>query len=572
MYAAIYARKSTDQTGVSEEQKSIARQLEGARAFAARKGWTVLEDYVIADDKISGAEFEARRPGFVRLMAALKPRPPFQAVIMAEKSRLGREQIETSYALKQLVQSGVRVFYYIEDKEETLDSPTDKIMMSLTAFADELEREKARVRTKDAMTRKAKAGHATGGQCFGYVNHEIIGPDGKRSHVERTVNEIEAPVVREIFILCAQGYGKTRIAKLLNDKGAPSPRSMQGRPRAWSPSSVHSVLYRETYRGVIVWNKSKKRDGWGQQRQKPRPETEWLTIDAPHLRIVSDEQWNTAHARLSATRETYLRANNGRIWGRPPSGVASKYLLVGLARCGHCGAGLEVRSRSHGKTRAYYYSCSSFYRRGKAICPNRIEIPMTAADGIVIETVLSELLTPERLAVVTARAAEITKAGRESGDAIVARAGVERQLADVRAALDRLTGAVAAGGDVPALVEAIKMQDGRRRDLEARLAVLSTPLVRFDAQLAQHLQVAVVEWRKVLTRQVGQARQIVQKLLASKIAFTPEEREEGPGFLFRATGTLEKLIGGAVPGWCGSLGGDLQAVVSPTGLEPVLPP
>ena len=41
--------------------------------------------------------------------------------------------------------------------------PTDKIMLSLTAFADELEREKARQRTYDAMIRKAKAGHVTGG-------------------------------------------------------------------------------------------------------------------------------------------------------------------------------------------------------------------------------------------------------------------------------------------------------------------------------------------------------------------------------------------------------------------------
>ena len=30
------------------------------------------------------------------------------------------------------------------DRERTLDSPTDKIMLSLTTFADELEREKAR--------------------------------------------------------------------------------------------------------------------------------------------------------------------------------------------------------------------------------------------------------------------------------------------------------------------------------------------------------------------------------------------------------------------------------------------
>ena len=77
-------------------------------------------------------------------MAALKPRPPFQVLVMSEESRLGREAIETAYALKQLVTDGVRVFFYLEDRERTLDSPTDKIMLSLTAFADELEREKAR--------------------------------------------------------------------------------------------------------------------------------------------------------------------------------------------------------------------------------------------------------------------------------------------------------------------------------------------------------------------------------------------------------------------------------------------
>jgi hypothetical protein len=31
---------------------------------------------------------------------------------MSEESRLGREQIETAYALKQIITAGVRVFYY----------------------------------------------------------------------------------------------------------------------------------------------------------------------------------------------------------------------------------------------------------------------------------------------------------------------------------------------------------------------------------------------------------------------------------------------------------------------------
>ena len=110
MLAAIYARKSTDQYGISDEEKSVTRQGEHAGAYAVMKDWTVADEHVYVDDGISGAEF-VKRPGFLRLMNALKPRPAFQIVVMSEESRLGREQIETAYALKQIMDAGVRVFF-----------------------------------------------------------------------------------------------------------------------------------------------------------------------------------------------------------------------------------------------------------------------------------------------------------------------------------------------------------------------------------------------------------------------------------------------------------------------------
>src|SRR5580765_1891299 len=106
MIAAIYARKSTDQH-VTDEQKSVARQIEHAHTYATRHGWVVDDRNTFVDDGISGAEFSAR-PGFVRLMNALTPRAPFDVLIMSESSRLGREQFATGYALKQLSQAGVR--------------------------------------------------------------------------------------------------------------------------------------------------------------------------------------------------------------------------------------------------------------------------------------------------------------------------------------------------------------------------------------------------------------------------------------------------------------------------------
>ena len=159
MIAAVYARKSTDQN-LPDVEKSVTRQVEHATAYAQRKGWAVDPAHVYQDDGISGAEF-AKRPGLTRLMNTLKPRPSFQVLVMSEESRLGREQIETAYLLKQLITAGVRVAYYLEDRERTLDSPTDKILLAVSGFADEVERDKARQRTYDAMRRKAGAGHVT---------------------------------------------------------------------------------------------------------------------------------------------------------------------------------------------------------------------------------------------------------------------------------------------------------------------------------------------------------------------------------------------------------------------------
>jgi site-specific DNA recombinase len=264
MHAAIYARKSTDQN-LPDEEKSVTRQVERARAFAARKGWTVADAHVYADDGISGAEF-TKRPGFLRLMNALRPRAPFQILIMAEESRLGREQIETAWALKQLTQAGVQVWLYLDDRQRTLDSPTEKLLMSVAAFADELERDRARQRTYDALERKARALHVTGGRVYGYDNVEVRASDGRRLHVVRQVNPEQAAVVRRIFALRAEGQGFTRIAKALNEDRVAPPRRSSG----WAPTAVREILLRPLYRGEVVWNRLRKRDRWGVKRYLAR--------------------------------------------------------------------------------------------------------------------------------------------------------------------------------------------------------------------------------------------------------------------------------------------------------------
>jgi site-specific DNA recombinase len=250
----------------------------------------VVDEHVYVDDRISGAEF-VKRPGFFRLMNALKPRAPFQALVMVEEFRLGREQIETAYALKQIIDAGVRVFFYLEDRERTLDSATDKFMLSAVSFAGELEREKAKQRTYDAMRAKAERGHVAGGIVYGYDNVRV------GDHIERRVNEPEAAVIRRRLQLTAAGQGLVRIAKTLTAEGIVPPRETR-QAHGWAASCIRDMLSRELYRGRIVWNKMRRLDRGGTRTKVRRPESEWLTREAPELRIVSDESWRAAHEVL----------------------------------------------------------------------------------------------------------------------------------------------------------------------------------------------------------------------------------------------------------------------------------
>jgi len=250
MIAATYCRKSNEQDA-TEENRSVTRQAAVCAAVAAARGWTIDPAHIYQDDGISGVEFE-QRPGLMRLLNTLKPRPPFTVLLTYDTDRLGREQFESCYLLKQFSVAGVTV---IEckgggaGKDVLLDSPTDRFLVSATSFAETLERDKARQRTTDALVRKARAGHVTGGRVFGFDNVDVRDDQGRR-RVERLVNDAEAAVVRRIFALAAEGRGLRAIAVTCNAEGAcaPVPRRA-GRPRGWAPSSVREVLHRELYRG-----------------------------------------------------------------------------------------------------------------------------------------------------------------------------------------------------------------------------------------------------------------------------------------------------------------------------------
>ena len=306
-----------------------------------------------------------------------------------------------------------------------------------------------------------------------------------------------------------------------------------------------------------MWNKRKKRDQWGITRVRPRPVEEWVRRDAPELRIVEEALWQAAHQRIAGTRQTYLRGTAGRLWGRPANGIESKYLLTGLAACGWCGGTLEVRSGGGAgrDRRRHFYGCTSYHRRGTAVCRNRFELPLARTEEAVLEAVEHEVLDPDVVALAIHEALAILQRPVELDPGHAA--ALQAELRELVIAMGRLTAAIRLSGALPSLVAELQSAERRRAVVEQALR----PMVPVPAAALARVPALLEDWRGLFRHQVPFARQALRLLFdGGRAVFTPQDGDqvvvEGV-----ATCTLDRLINGlATP----------QTLVTPAGFEPAI--
>ena len=533
MIAAIYARKSTDQN-LPDEEKSVTRQIERARAYAAERGWTVADEHVYSDDGISGAEF-LKRPGFLALMNALRPRSPFQRLVTMEQSRLGRSQDEVPYALKRITDAGVRIFSYLTNSEMKRESASDRFMIHAIAFVDDMAREQSRERTRDALRRKAERGHVAGGLLYGYRNVREEG------HVTRAIVPDEAEIIIRIFREIAAGAGYLKVAQMFNAEGVPGPRRSP-----WAASSIRAMVFNPLYRGQLVWGRTRWADQGGTKRKLDvRDAAAWVTVPVPALRIIDEALWTAVHRRLAQGRAVYLTRTGGQAWGRPTNPTASKYLLTGLLRCQHCGGGVHVSKQSgrRGQGLWLYYVCARQRTRGIA-CPGSLRVPMAAVDDAILDLVGQTLLSPERItAAVRAAAARLTA---KPADGRTQRARLTRELRTLDQEIARYAEAIATAGPLPSLLEALRSRERRKAALEGELGALDalerTAAVVDDVAVTAELRALCADWRARLAEDPPIAQQIVRKFLTERLAV---ERTPG-GVRLTGMATFGPIMAGLV--------------------------
>jgi site-specific DNA recombinase len=533
MRAAIYCRKSTDQSEVHESEKSVAHQKERCLALIAKQGWTLAEGHVYTDDGISGAVFGEGRPALLRLMDAVKSgRRPFDIVVAYDESRLGRDVIETGYLVKQIIDRDVRLFFS-DGSERRLDSATDALLMSITAFGGQFEREQASLRVRSKMHAKAKDGHSTGTVPFGYTSVAV------NSHKELVIDPAQAEVVRSIFAWSAEGYGIAKIAHRLNHE--------QAGVRKWSGPGVRDMLTNDIYQGRIVYGKKRVTVKGGKKVKLAVPEAQWIVTERPELRIVPEALWSKVQARKATVFSTYLRTKKGRLQGRPEATI-SEHLLSGFCVCGTCGGRLVVWSRSL-KTSTYrYLVCWKHKSGGYGACGNARSIPLEPLTDMVISHFRRDVLTPARLAKVAKDLA--ADADASPVRAAERRQGLEADLRKVEGRIAKLVDAVATGDAPQAILTAIKAAETQQREIQARLDQLAgaQQIVAqwSDAASQDRVEALLNDWQTALTDSPVVARQILRKLLVGSI--TVSEAADGDGFEYRAQGTYSRVIAGAFGG------------------------
>ena len=152
MRVATYARYSSDQ----QRAASITDQQRTCRAFAARRGWTVVAEYT--DAAMSGAS--VMRPGFQGLMRAALAET-FDAVLAESLDRFSRDQEDTAGLFKRLTFAGVRIVTVSEGDIGHLHVGFKGTMNAL-ALHDLAEK------TRRGLRGRVEAGRSGGGVSYGY--------------------------------------------------------------------------------------------------------------------------------------------------------------------------------------------------------------------------------------------------------------------------------------------------------------------------------------------------------------------------------------------------------------------
>lgn len=343
MKVAIYCRLSEEDKNKqveTDDSTSIQNQKSMLIQHATEKQWEIYSIY--SDDDYAGAD--RNRPEFNRLLADAERRK-FDIVLCKTQSRFTREmEIVEKYIHGLFPIWNIR-FVSVVDNADT-EVKGNKKARQINGLINEWYLEDMSENIKSVLTNRRMLGYHIGSfPLYGYLKDTE-----KKGHL--IVDEEAAAVVREVFTLYSQGYGKTAIARMLNMRGIPNPTQykwqkgiMYKKPNhkigtLWKYYSIADMLQNEMYIGNMVQGKYGS-VSYKSKINKPIQKGNWIVVKGTHEPIISQELWDNVQSKINAN---YKPFSNGKIG-----------LFAKKVRCMECGYILRS-SKAHGK---HYLKCTT---------------------------------------------------------------------------------------------------------------------------------------------------------------------------------------------------------------------
>ena len=332
-----YARVSTSE---EEQENSLENQVTHYEALI-RSNHSYEFAGIYHDFGISG--FKEKRPGFQNMMADARA-GKFELVITKSISRFARNTDTLLKAVRELKELGIGVFFELQHIN-TLESSGELMLTVIGAFA-QAESENYRQLSKMVYTRKYQAGIPVQylERSFGYR----LNADG-----EYVPDPVEAPLVKKIFELCANGYNLGQISRYLNKQGIKTKKG--GR---FSCNTVLLILKNPIYIGDYIMHKNYVNDD--RKLVRNRGEVDAWYVKNDHVPLITRKLWKAAHDRLEVKREYLATAS---IVGDLDENT---YPYMHQIFCAECGFPLYRRVYSNGNRVSW--GCSGRNRYSKEFC------------------------------------------------------------------------------------------------------------------------------------------------------------------------------------------------------------
>ena len=338
-----YARVSTIQ---EEQENSLENQISHYEILI-RTNPSYEFVGVYHDFGISG--FKEERPGFQKMMADARA-GKIDLVITKSISRFARNTDTLVKAVRELKELGIGVFFELQ-RINTLTSSGELMLTVMGAFA-QAESENYRKLAQMIYVRKYRAGIPVQylEKSFGYS----LNKEG-----EYIPDPGEAPWIKKIFELCADGYNLAQISRYLNEQGVKTKKGVK-----FSDSLVLQILQNEIYIGDYIMHKHFVNDERKLVRNKGEADAWYVKND--HVPLITHSLWKAAHKKLEEKRN-YLA--NGSVVGELDEAT---YPYMKQIFCAECGFPLYRRVYSNGNR--VNWGCSGQRRYTKTFCKG-INVP-----------------------------------------------------------------------------------------------------------------------------------------------------------------------------------------------------